>query len=526
MPREDTRAHERADVIVVGSGIAGCAAALAAAREGADVLVLTKASRPDEASTDWAQGGISTTRGDSEALERDIFEASDWTADEDAVEVLVSDADHAVHDVLVDTLEIEFDRDGDDFDYAREAAHSERRILHVDASTGTHILRPFLDHVDDHDRIEVRDDTAVLRLIAHEGTVHGVVSDEDSEGRPIYAGATILATGGIGSLYTRSTNPPGSTGDGIAMAALAGADVADMEYVQFHPTAYTGSEGPGASENGSGEAASDDPFLLSEALRGEGAILLNGDGDRFMPEYHEDGELAPRDVVARAVARERERTGEVLLDVSTLEEPFADAFPDLAAECAERGVAGDRIPVAPCEHFLCGGIDVDDRGRTSLDGLYAVGECARTGVHGANRLASTSLLEGLVWGLRAGEGAALDVDGEAGPTLVEAPELLNSDPDLPPRFAAEKFTRLRRTMDEYLGLERDPDGIARAGAILRRLKGEVDAYVRTRTARDLYELRNASVTALLIARAARENEASVGCHYVVEEAEVGPPTGD
>ncbi|MFC4436520.1 MULTISPECIES: L-aspartate oxidase [Natrialbaceae] len=492
---ETATTPETADVLVVGSGIAGCAAALAAAREGADVLLLTKATKPGDASTDWAQGGISTTRDDPASLKRDVLEASDGTADPEAVDVLVENADDAVEDVLLDALGIEFDETVDgEFDYTREAAHSEFRILHVDAATGTHILRPFLNYVDDHERIEVRQGTAALDLVTHEGRVHGIVSDEETSGHPVFAGTTILATGGIGALYTRSTNPDDATGDGIAMAALAGANVADVEYVQFHPTAYAG----------------DDPFLLSEALRGEGAVLRNGNGERFMEEYHPQGDLAPRDVVARAVGAEREATGEVVLDVSPLE--FDDEYPAIAEKCRDRGIETDEIPVAPCEHFLCGGIDVDENGRTSLDRLYAVGECARTGVHGANRLASTSLLEGLVWGLRAGEDAV-----GAEPEVVDAPELRDSDPDLPERFAAEKFTRLRRTMDEYLGLERDPDEIARASAVLRRLKGEVDAYTRTRTARDLYELRNASVTALLIARAASENAESRGCHHLVTD---------
>ena len=310
----------------------------------------------------------------------------------------------------------------------------------------------------------------------------------------------MLATGGIGDLYPRTTNPAGSTGDGIAMAALAGADVTDMEYVQFHPTVCV---------------ANDSPFLVSEAVRGEGAVLRNDNGERFMPDYHEDAELAPRDVVARAVETERDETGEVRLDVSPLD--FAGEFPDLVEKCEDHGVDyEDGIPVAPAEHFLCGGIDVDEHGRSSLDRLYAVGECARTGVHGANRLASTSLLEGLVWGLHAGADAAgKDVD------VIEAPELLERDPELPERFAEEKFHRLRRVMDEYVGLERDPDDLGRAMAVLRRLKGEVDAYTRTRTSRSLYELRSASVTSLLIARQAAENDESVGCHHLVEASADG-----
>jgi L-aspartate oxidase len=500
------------DVLVVGSGIAGCAAALGAAREGADVLVVTKAERPEETTSHWAQGGVATARSDPEAFEEDVLAASAGTADPEAVEVLVENSREAVEDVLVETLDVPFDRaegDGTDganaeFDYGREAAHSESRILHVDASTGKHVLGPFLNRLDAHERVTLLADTAALDLITHEGRVHGAIveseGDEDGDGddsatdhEPVFAGSTVLATGGIGALYENSTNPDTATGDGIAMAALAGADVEDMAYVQFHPTAYAG----------------DDPFLVSEAVRGEGAVLRNDEGERFMPDYDEAAELAPRDVVARAVADEREATGEVRLDVSPLD--FPGEFPDLAAKCEARGVDWrDGIPVEPSEHFLCGGVAVDDRGRTSLDRLFAVGECARTGVHGANRLASTSLLEGLVWGLRAGEAAA-----GFDPERVEAPELLDRDPDLPSGFAREKFVRLRRVMDEQVGLRRTHDGLRRATAVLRRLKGEVDAYVRTRTSRSLYELRNASVVALLVAREAMEAE-PVGCHALAD----------
>jgi len=490
------------DVLVVGSGIAGLAAALGAAREGSDVTVATKATRPEGASSWWAQGGIAVSRDHPEQFKQDIVAASDDTADPDAVDVLVENANDAVEDVLLETLAVEFDENGEELDFTREAAHSEDRILHVDAATGKHIHVPFLNYLDARDDVEILDDTAALELIRHEGRVHGAMLESDGEVTPQFAGSVVLATGGIGELYPRTTNPDMATGDGIAMAALAGADVEDMEYVQFHPTVAT----PGGED-------SDDVFLVSEAVRGEGALLRNGEGERFMPDYHEDAELAPRDVVARAVKTEREATGEVRLDVSPLD--FAAEFPGLAQRCRDHGIDYEQgIPVAPAEHFLCGGVSVDDRGRTTLDRLYAVGECSRTGVHGANRLASTSLLEGLVWGLRAGEDAA-----GKGVEPIEAPDLLERDPDLPARFAGDKMHRLRRVMDEQLGVERDPAELGKAMAMLRRLKGEVDAYVRTRTSRSLYELRNASVTALLVARHASENSESVGTHNLVTAPE-------
>jgi L-aspartate oxidase len=522
-PAENYDDFRMTNVLVVGSGIAGLAAALGAVRGGAEVTIATKATRPKGSSSWWAQGGIAVSRDTPMQFKKDILSASANTADPNAVDVLVDEANDAVFDVLIDTLDVEFDTNShrnededEEFDFAREAAHGKSRILHVDASTGKHIHIPFLNYFDDHDSVEILDDTAALELISHEGRVHGALLEHKGNVMPTFAGATILATGGIGDLYPRSTNPTGSTGDGIAMAALAGADVDDMEYIQFHPTVYPGNKGRRITEqNGTideqGDESGGSPFLVSEAVRGEGAHLRNGEGDRFMPDYHADAELAPRDVVARAVQQERDTTGEVVLDVSPLE--FAVEFPDLAEKCEDRGIDWEEgIPVGPAEHFLCGGINVDTYGRASLNRLYAVGECSRTGVHGGNRLASTSLLEGLVWGLRAGEDAA-DYDSE----VVEAPELLERDPPLPATFAREKFIRLCGVMDEYVGLRRHPDDLERAQAMLRRLKGEVDAYVRTRTSRSLYELRHASVTALLVTRAAAENGESVGTHNLVTE---------
>jgi len=493
------------DVLVLGSGIAGLSAALAAARDGASVTLATKATQPEGASTWWAQGGIAVARKAPEQFKEDIDVASSGTSDPDALDVLVQNADAAVRDVLIDTLGVGFDTGGNDasFDFGREAAHSEDRILHVDASTGKHIHEPFLRCLADHDRVEIRGNTAATELLRHDGKVRGALLDADGTVRPQYAGATVLATGGIGALYSRSTNPAGATGDGIAMAHRAGAATADMEFVQFHPTVCV---------------ADSDPFLVSEAVRGEGAVLRTAEGDRFMPAVHEDAELAPRDVVARAVEREHRRTGQVLLDVARLD--FAETFPDLAAMCEAHGVdPSTGIPIVPAEHFLCGGVEVDTRGRTTLDRLYAVGECARTGVHGANRLASTSLLEGLVWGLRAGADAAgHDPAGSEGTVPPDEGSALSD------AFLRAAFDRLQRTMDEHVGLRRTPEGLHEATAVLRDLKVEVDAYAGPEAPRAVHELRSACTVALLVTEAAAANETSVGCHYVTGAA--GPRDGD
>lgn len=519
----------RTDVLVVGTGIAGCAAALAAARAGANVTVATKASRPADANTYWAQGGVAVATEDEEAFRRDILAAADGEADPKAVEILVDESRDAVADILVDTLDVPFDRadghtavDGENAGKAglealarcREGGHSADRIVHVDASTGKHVLPPFLDRLDGLDSVRIMEDTAVLDLLGDGERVDGALLERDGETGTVAAGATILATGGIGTCYGTSTNPDGATGDGVAMAAIKGAAVTDAAYVQFHPTAFPGGDDPGVVEVDDGA----DPFLVSEAVRGAGAVLRNADGERFMPAVHEDAELAPRDVVARAVAAERRETGAVTLDVAGVE--FADRFPDLAELCAERGVDPvEGIPVAPAQHFLCGGVAVDERGRASIDRLFAVGECSRTGVHGANRLASTSLLEGLVWGLRAGETAAAESDPPE--TTLSVPELPTDDPELPAAFEAAKFDRLRHTMDEHLGVERTRADVGSATASLRRLKGEVDAYARTRRSRELIELRNAVVCGLLVARAAVETP-SAGCHHLVDGTAAEP----
>ena len=494
-------ADRSTDVLILGSGIAGLSAALGAAREGANVTIATKATRPAGASTWWAQGGIAVARANPAQFKRDIAVASSDTADPKALDVLTRHADEAVRDVLIETIGVDFDTDASGFDYGREAAHSDDRILHVDASTGRHIHVPFLDFLADHDRVTFLEDTAALDLWMEGGAVVGAWLEHDGTLVPHAAQTTVLATGGIGALYGHSTNPDGATGDGIAMALRAGADTADLEYVQFHPTVCI---------------ADGDPFLVSEAVRGEGAVLRNAHGERFMTEVHEDAELAPRDVVARAVAREHDRTGTVVLDVSAFD--FEGTFPDLAALCDEHGVdPSTGIPVVPAEHFLCGGVDVTTEGRASLPRLYAVGECARTGVHGANRLASTSLLEGLVWGLRAGTDAATRSPRSTG-AVSDDPVPLSSAP--PAHSVEAVYERLHTIMDEHVSLRRTPAGLQHALSALRSLTERVGAMADTHgRSRPLAELRSACTVAQHIAAAATANPTSVGCHYITDEPE-------
>ncbi|MDY6779033.1 MAG: L-aspartate oxidase [Halobacteria archaeon] len=486
------------EVLVIGSGVAGCSAAIAADRAGADVTVVTKASKPEDTNTWWAQGGIAKvadSNGDSpQEFAEDIIEAGDGESDPEAVETLVEEGTQAVEEMLVEEFGAEFDESSNGYDLAKEGGHSERRVLHSGDATGEAVHHALLSRLDERE-IEVLESHMALDLLTDDGEVTGavVVDTEDDTTFPVSSGATVLATGGIGDVYGHTSNPEGATGDGVAMAAFADAEVDDMEYVQFHPTVHAERE-----------------YLLSEALRGEGALLIDGDGERFMPDYHEDAELAPRDVVAVRVDEHRRETGEVYLDLSPVFEScdFENEFPTAYDNLTDEEIEDRRVPVKPAEHFLCGGVVVDEHGRSSVENLYAVGETARTGVHGANRLASTSLLEGLTWGLRAGEDAAENPSPPDG-TDGEVDEF---NGEMPERFCEAKFERLQEIMWNKVGLRREEEELRQARTELQRLRGEVKSYARGRTDPGLYALRNAVVVGILITEAAIENDESVGCH--------------
>jgi L-aspartate oxidase len=386
-----------ADYLIIGSGIAGLRAAVTLAASGR-VLILTK-SDPSEGSTGYAQGGIAAAVGDDDSIDRhvaDTLAAGDGLCDAAAVRVLVDEGRRYVQELIA--WGARFDRDGSGrLALAREGAHSVRRVLHAHDATGREIGRTLAGHLAEHPTVEVLDHAMAVQAIVDRGRVAGVrFLNSDGALVDAHAKATLLATGGAGQVYRETTNPSVATGDGVALAYRAGASVADLEFVQFHPTALSIAGMP--------------RYLLSEALRGEGAHLINAAGERFMSRYDGAGELAPRDRVARAIVLEAERTGgPVALTLAHLPAGVVhERFPVITTLCREAGLdlARDSIPVAPAAHYAMGGVKTDLDGRTSLRGLFAAGETACTGVHGANRLASNSLLEGLVFGARAGRAMA------------------------------------------------------------------------------------------------------------------------
>ena len=514
------------DFLIVGSGIAGLRAAIALAPAGR-VLILTKAD-PAESNTGYAQGGIAAAvgAGDSPALHAaDTIRAGDGLCDEPAVHVLVADGPRYVRE-LVD-WGTRFDRDPDgSLALGREAAHSVRRVLHVGDATGREIGRVLWARASALGAVSTINHALVTGLLTSGGSIDGVqYFDRDGVPHDVRARAVLLATGGAGQVFRETTNPPVATGDGIALAYEAGAAVADLEFVQFHPTALNRTDAP--------------RFLISEALRGEGARLINDRGETFMSRYHTDGDLAPRDVVARAIAREAECTGGPLfLTLAHLDAVYVRRrFPTIADMCRrlDLDLARDPIPVGPAAHYIMGGVHTDVWGRTSLAGLFAAGEVACTGVHGANRLASNSLLEGLVFGAR----AAMAMQEPARPAAIN-PDRTVSDPSCqdmadgvwlmarangadgpgldpsamtishPPSAMEE----IRDLMWRFVGLFRTRDGLLHAVSALDAACGAASQRMHTTPPDgDAWRRYNLVTVARLIARAALRREESRGGHF-------------
>ena len=510
-----------ADVLVIGSGIAGLSFALRLA-DFARVVVVTKKERA-HSNTNYARGGIAAVLGPDDSFElhvRDTLSAGAGLCHPTAVDALVREGPGRVRELM--EWGADFTGSAESLSLGREGGHSRRRIVHAADLTGREIERALIDAVAAHESIEIFEDHFALDLlVARDGALQarrcaGAVAFDHVRSRvlEIHAPYTFLASGGLGRAYRHTTNPDIATGDGVAMAHRAGAHVANLEFVQFHPTALFPTE--------------DRAVLISEAVRGEGAVLLRRDGAPLMEGRHPLGSLATRDVVARTIDATLKETGDefVLLDLSPIpRERIRERFPGIFAECEARGldIRVDPIPVVPAAHYSCGGVRTDYCGRSTLPGLFAAGEVACTGVHGANRLASNSLLEALVFSARAaGEirrglehrrasGRAQPEDAES-PALPATTGLVELD-ELDSR-AAERLDALRALLWEDAGIVRSDERLHRAEEQIRALRHETEiAYVTGPLRPNVVELRNLAHVALLIVRCARSRVESRGLHY-------------
>jgi L-aspartate oxidase len=502
-----TTEHITTDFLIIGGGVAGLRAAVELARNG-EVLIVTK-DAPTESSTEYAQGGVAVALSDEDEIAihfDDTIRAGDGLCVRKAVGTLVEEGPMRIRELIA--WGAEFDQEGSRLAFTQEAAHSKRRVLHAQGdSTGHEILRVLTDKVRATRRAAKIDFAFTQDLVIEGGRCTGAVVVRERERKilVISARAVLLATGGAGRLFERTTNPPVATGDGIAMAWRAGAALVDLEFVQFHPTALYR---PGAPQ-----------FLLSEAMRGEGGMLRNIHGLRFMDRYHPARELAPRDVVTRAIHAEMLATGadHVYLDLTHLSADYLRRrFPRIDATCRTHGVdiAGAPIPVSPAAHYLMGGVRTDLWGATSVPGLFAAGEAACTGVHGANRLASNSLLEGLVYGERAGLGAARYAARQGAPRTPSRRVLAALERRHLGVFTVSDInhirTSLQKAMWEQTGIVRTRKGLA---AALRRMR-EWERMLRTPPQRrSALELANMVTASSLVTRAALLREGSVGAHY-------------
>ncbi|MEU2062060.1 L-aspartate oxidase [Streptomyces sp. NPDC013455] len=507
-----------ADVVIVGSGVAGLTAALRCEAAGLTTVVVTKA-RLDDGSTRWAQGGVAAALGEGDTPEQhldDTLVAGAGLCDEEAVRILVTEGPDAVRRLISTGAHFDTDDEGG-IHLTREGGHHRRRIAHAGGdATGAEVSRALVEAV--HARgLRTIENALVLDLLTDaDGRAAGVTLHVMGEGQhdgvgAVHAPAVVLATGGMGQVFSATTNPSVSTGDGVALALRAGAEVSDLEFVQFHPTVlFLGTEAEGQQP------------LVSEAVRGEGAHLVDRDGVRFMVGQHELAELAPRDIVAKGILRRMLEQGaeHMFLDARHFgADMWEHRFPTILAACRAHGIdpVTEPIPIAPAAHYASGGVRTDARGRTTVPGLYACGEVACTGVHGANRLASNSLLEGLVYAER----IAADIAAErsAGGLLARVPAPV-PQPDRPahPLLAAESRFAIQRIMTEGAGVLRSEESLGRAADQLQKLHGEArEALAENgKTAEpgvDTWEATNLLCVARVLVAAARRREETRGCHW-------------
>lgn len=510
-------------MLIIGTGLAGCIAALTAANNGIKVTLITKTKTMLSGNTPYAQGGIIYKGLDDSPLKlkQDIMKAGDGHCWEPAVDLLVNKGSALVKELLIDKYNVSFDKNGpEEYDLTAEGAHSQARIIHSKDKTGDSIHKKIISHVLKNKNIKVLTDHTAVDLLTN--SHHSVKSIDiykkpfcfgalvldklNSIVYPIFANNTILATGGLGRIYKHTTNPPESTGDGIALAWRAGARCLNLQYIQFHPTTLYNDR---------------DSFLISESLRGEGAKLIDKNGFEFMSKFHEAMALAPRDVVSRAIHQTMLETDHpcVYLDISYKDaEWIKNRFPTISSHCKIMGIdiTKDPIPVVPAAHYSCGGIGVSLTGRTSLQRLYAIGEVACTGLHGANRLASTSLMEAVAWGyLSAMEVSEKRAGDEYFPEIF--PWQDETEP-VDPALIAQDWMQIRNTMWNYVGLIRTRQRLLRARTILRHLQSEVEQfYQKAKMSTEILELRNGVQTAIAVTQATLEDRVSRGAHYILED---------
>jgi L-aspartate oxidase len=512
------------DFVVIGSGIAGLTFALKAAKYGS-VAVVTKRKGADS-NTAWAQGGIACVTSDEDSFElhvRDTLEAGAGLCDENVVRTIVTEAPARIQNLVelglhFDEREVSGHRE---FDLGREGGHSKRRVLHVRDVTGKEIENVLLRELDRQSHVDLLENHMAVDLItaaklglAAEDRCLGVyiLDEKTGEVETIRSDRVVLATGGCGKVYLYTTNPDIATGDGVAMAWRAGASIANMEFVQFHPTCLFH---PKAKS-----------FLISEAVRGEGGILRNNRGQDFMKRYDPRGSLAPRDIVARAIDAEIKRSGAqcVFLDITDKPVEFLrERFPNIYETCLRFGIDMTKqpIPVVPAAHYQCGGIKTDVNGATSLAGLYAIGEVGCTGLHGANRLASNSLLEGLVVAHRAVE-SALRCRSSRSQREIALPEWQSGNVQDVDELVViyHNWDEIRRLMWDYVGIVRTDKRLQRASARLRNLQREIrEFYWNFKVSVDLLELRNLATVAALIVDSAFSRKESRGLHYTLDYPE-------
>ena len=515
------------EVLIIGCGIAGGTAALQLADAGIPVTVITRSRQPEESNTLYAQGGIIYKgEGDSpELLAEDIVRAGAGFSNPRAIRILAEEGPELVKKILLDELKIPFDsKANDEFSFVKEGSHSVSRILHFKDSTGKAIQDSLIKALKKHPNVNLLTGYTAIDLLTpshHSINRLAIYEPRSCSGAYLFnrknentilclAKKTVLATGGLGNIFLRTSNPPWARGDGLAMAYRAGAYVINCEFIQFHPTTFHYKNAP--------------HFLISESVRGSGARLLSNNGEPFMIKYSPEwGDLAPRDVVSRSMNEEMMLydLDNVYLDLHSYisADKIKERFPTIYQNCLEYGIDITRnpVPVVPAAHYSCGGVWVDDWGETIIKHLYAIGEVACTGLHGANRLASSSLLEGLVWGVRTAEHIRNNLAKRQLPDKNDYPPWQQMGAEKPdPALISQDMSSIKNIMWNYVGLMRSRNRLERALRELRNLEFEIENFYRASKLTDsLIGLRNAVRAAIIVSASAWKNKKSLGCHYRV-----------